>query len=458
MNVFRSLQLAASAPVARERLQILLEYERKLGSQIDLFTVLREEILAVISRHIVDPEKVQVTVDRGAKFSTLGVNIELPNPGGKARTLPTDCAVLQRDKTVGTRGLRVNKGQMTQGVDAAAGTLALPIWLAGATVGAILLAVKRAGSVRLITVGLIAALVLGAWLYAQQSDVGKRRTLDDRETALMAGFEEQVNPPGPAEGVVSPAGPSVVLPGIRAPGTVGSLPRHAAAPEPVSQSAAITPLDAPGSVTLSPQDPGPAAAEPVLQSAAVTGSVTSSPHEPPPAAAEPVLQSAAVTGSVTSSPQDPPPAAAEPVLQSAAVTGSVTSPPREPPPAAAEPDLQSAPVTGSVTSPPREPPAAAAEPDLQSAPVTGSVTSPPHDPQALRDPAAVHPVLQSAAVTPPATLGSATSPPNEQPTAPSQEPPGSVTPLPPRRPLQIRIATPPRAVPPPALLRRREAP
>ena len=107
MNVFRSLQLAASAPVARERLQILLEYERKLGSQIDLFGVLREEILAVISRHIVDPEKVQVTVDRGAKFSTLGVNVEIPNPGGKARTLPTDCAVLQPDKTVGTRGLRV---------------------------------------------------------------------------------------------------------------------------------------------------------------------------------------------------------------------------------------------------------------------------------------------------------------------------------------------------------------
>jgi hypothetical protein len=29
--------------MARERLQILLEYERKLGSQIDLFAVLREE-------------------------------------------------------------------------------------------------------------------------------------------------------------------------------------------------------------------------------------------------------------------------------------------------------------------------------------------------------------------------------------------------------------------------------
>jgi len=55
MNVFRSLQLAASAPVARERLQILLEYERKLGGQIDLFAALREEILAVVNRHIADP-------------------------------------------------------------------------------------------------------------------------------------------------------------------------------------------------------------------------------------------------------------------------------------------------------------------------------------------------------------------------------------------------------------------
>ena len=45
MNLFGFFRPAASAPVARERLQILLEYERKLGSQIDLFNVLREEIL-----------------------------------------------------------------------------------------------------------------------------------------------------------------------------------------------------------------------------------------------------------------------------------------------------------------------------------------------------------------------------------------------------------------------------
>jgi cell division topological specificity factor len=86
MNLFHFFQPAATAPMARERLQILLEYERKLGTQIDLFAVLREEILAVVSRHVsVDPEKVQVTVDRGPKFSTLAVDIEIPNTGSKAR-------------------------------------------------------------------------------------------------------------------------------------------------------------------------------------------------------------------------------------------------------------------------------------------------------------------------------------------------------------------------------------
>jgi cell division topological specificity factor len=79
MNLFRLFQPAASAPVARERLQILLGYDRKLGSHIELFAGLREEILAVVSRHVVDPEKVQVTVDRRTKFATLAVNIKIPN-------------------------------------------------------------------------------------------------------------------------------------------------------------------------------------------------------------------------------------------------------------------------------------------------------------------------------------------------------------------------------------------
>ena len=51
----------ASAPVARERLQILLAHERGLRGQPDLLGVLREEILAVVSRHVtLDPTKVIV--------------------------------------------------------------------------------------------------------------------------------------------------------------------------------------------------------------------------------------------------------------------------------------------------------------------------------------------------------------------------------------------------------------
>ncbi len=69
-----------SAPVARERLQILLAHEREARNEPDLLGVLREEILAVISRHVAfDPDKVQITMDRGKNVSTLAVDIEIPN-------------------------------------------------------------------------------------------------------------------------------------------------------------------------------------------------------------------------------------------------------------------------------------------------------------------------------------------------------------------------------------------
>ncbi|BAM87049.1 cell division topological specificity factor MinE [Bradyrhizobium oligotrophicum S58] len=76
---------AASAPVARERLQILLAHERSLRGQPDLLMQLREEILAVVSRHVVlDPDKVIVRMDRGKHVSTLEVDIELPNGADRA--------------------------------------------------------------------------------------------------------------------------------------------------------------------------------------------------------------------------------------------------------------------------------------------------------------------------------------------------------------------------------------
>jgi cell division topological specificity factor len=41
---------------------------------------LREEILAVVSRHVaLDPDKVIVRMERGKHVSTLEVDVELPN-------------------------------------------------------------------------------------------------------------------------------------------------------------------------------------------------------------------------------------------------------------------------------------------------------------------------------------------------------------------------------------------
>jgi cell division topological specificity factor len=68
-----------SASVARERLQILLTHERVASSQSDLIPTLREEILAVVAKHVaVDPEKVEVKIDRGKAVSLLEIDIEIP--------------------------------------------------------------------------------------------------------------------------------------------------------------------------------------------------------------------------------------------------------------------------------------------------------------------------------------------------------------------------------------------
>lgn len=78
-----------TAPEARERLQILLAHERIACSQPDLLSVLREEILAAIGRHVVfDTDKVQIKMDRGKSVSTLAVDIEIPNLHRMTRAIP----------------------------------------------------------------------------------------------------------------------------------------------------------------------------------------------------------------------------------------------------------------------------------------------------------------------------------------------------------------------------------
>jgi cell division topological specificity factor len=80
MSLFGWINRGGSAPLARERLKVLLAYERTLGANSDLVGILREEILALIRRHVmVEPDKVHVKLGRGGATSTLAIDIELPN-------------------------------------------------------------------------------------------------------------------------------------------------------------------------------------------------------------------------------------------------------------------------------------------------------------------------------------------------------------------------------------------
>jgi cell division topological specificity factor len=82
MNLISFFTKRNSAPVARERLQILLAHERGIvGGQPDLVSILREEILAVVAKHVaVERDKVQVKMERGDSVSTLEIEVEIPTP------------------------------------------------------------------------------------------------------------------------------------------------------------------------------------------------------------------------------------------------------------------------------------------------------------------------------------------------------------------------------------------
>jgi cell division topological specificity factor len=82
MSLLSFFQKRNTAPVARERLQILLAHERGIVSgEPDLVALLREEIVSVVARHIsIEREKVQIRMDRGMAVSTLEIEVEVPGP------------------------------------------------------------------------------------------------------------------------------------------------------------------------------------------------------------------------------------------------------------------------------------------------------------------------------------------------------------------------------------------
>ena len=80
MRFFRLFRREGSAPVARDRLQILLAHERYSPKPSDLLTIMREEILSTVAKHVeIDPGKVSVQMNHGKKLSTLEIEIEIPN-------------------------------------------------------------------------------------------------------------------------------------------------------------------------------------------------------------------------------------------------------------------------------------------------------------------------------------------------------------------------------------------
>ena len=80
MSLFGFLKSRGTAPVARERLQILLAHERISVGSSNLLAILRDELLATIARHIeIDPEKLSVKLERAGSVSTLEIDVEVPS-------------------------------------------------------------------------------------------------------------------------------------------------------------------------------------------------------------------------------------------------------------------------------------------------------------------------------------------------------------------------------------------
>jgi cell division topological specificity factor len=84
MSLLELFRKKTTAPIARDRLQVMLAHERSVIGKSDLLATLQEEILAVIAKHVtVDRDAVQIKLDRGASVSTLEIDVEVPLDAAK---------------------------------------------------------------------------------------------------------------------------------------------------------------------------------------------------------------------------------------------------------------------------------------------------------------------------------------------------------------------------------------
>jgi cell division topological specificity factor len=79
MNIFSMFSRRSSAPLARERLKILLTHERGSGCSQELVANLHRAVLEAIAKHIdIDPDKVDIEIRHRETFSLLEINLEIP--------------------------------------------------------------------------------------------------------------------------------------------------------------------------------------------------------------------------------------------------------------------------------------------------------------------------------------------------------------------------------------------
>jgi len=81
LALFRSKP--SSASIAKERLRIIVAQERSKRGAPDFLPLLRRELLQVIHKYVnVDPEAVQVNLEREAGHEVLELSVALPEKHG----------------------------------------------------------------------------------------------------------------------------------------------------------------------------------------------------------------------------------------------------------------------------------------------------------------------------------------------------------------------------------------
>lgn len=84
MNIFQRFRRKKTAPVARDRLKILLAHERTVAGGSDLVAILRDEILGAVAKYVpVALDQVDVTMDRSDALTTLQIDVHIPISGGR---------------------------------------------------------------------------------------------------------------------------------------------------------------------------------------------------------------------------------------------------------------------------------------------------------------------------------------------------------------------------------------